>query len=70
MFALWPSGRYGDILGQTHRILLKKKLLNYFIIILNILNPKESFYNKCHMSSLRMSQKLFVYLHWSFLGAK
>jgi hypothetical protein len=23
MFALWPLGRYGAILGQNHKILLK-----------------------------------------------
>jgi hypothetical protein len=23
MFALWPMGRYGDILGQNYKILLK-----------------------------------------------
>jgi hypothetical protein len=25
MFALWPMGRYGDILGQNHQILLKNR---------------------------------------------
>jgi hypothetical protein len=25
MFALWPMGRYGDILGQNHKILLKNR---------------------------------------------
>jgi hypothetical protein len=25
MFALWPMGRYGDILGQNHTILLKNR---------------------------------------------
>jgi hypothetical protein len=24
MLALWPMGRYGDILGQNHEFLLKK----------------------------------------------
>jgi hypothetical protein len=25
MFALWPMGRYGDILGQNYKILLKNR---------------------------------------------
>jgi hypothetical protein len=25
IFALWPFGRYGDILGQNHKILLKNQ---------------------------------------------
>jgi hypothetical protein len=25
MFALWPMGRYGDILEQNHKILLKNR---------------------------------------------
>jgi hypothetical protein len=25
MFALWPMGRYGDILGQNQKILLKNR---------------------------------------------
>jgi hypothetical protein len=25
MFALWPKGHYGDILGQNHMILLKNR---------------------------------------------
>jgi hypothetical protein len=35
MFALWPMGRYGDILGQNHKILLKnRQILEKCIIIL------------------------------------
>jgi hypothetical protein len=38
MFALWPMGRSGDILGQIHKILLKnrqilEKMYNHFIFI-------------------------------------
>jgi hypothetical protein len=35
MFALWPMGLDGDILGQSHKILLKnRKILEKCIIIL------------------------------------
>jgi hypothetical protein len=52
MFALWPMGRYGDILGQNYKILLKnrqilQKMYNH-IIFTSILNPSESPYDKCH----------------------
>jgi hypothetical protein len=50
MFALWPMGRYRDILGQIHKILLKnhqilEKTCNDFIFT-TILNPCESSYDK------------------------
>jgi hypothetical protein len=66
LFVLLCLGRYGDILGQNHKILLKNhwklgKLYNYFIIIC-ILNPKESFYNKCHRLSLCLKNDLFIVL--------
>jgi predicted ABC-class ATPase len=43
MFTLWPFGRYGDILRQNHKILLKNrrilgKMYNRFIFT-GILNP-------------------------------
>jgi hypothetical protein len=46
MFALWPMGRDGDILGKNHKILLKnrqilEKMYNH-IIFASILNPCES----------------------------
>jgi hypothetical protein len=35
MFALWPTGRRGDIMGQSHNILLKnRQILEKCIIIL------------------------------------
>jgi hypothetical protein len=69
LFVLLCLGRYEDILGQNHKILLKNhwklgKSYNYFIII-SILNPKESFYNKCHRLSLYVSKTICL-LFWSF----
>jgi hypothetical protein len=71
LFALLCLGRYGDILGQNHKSLLKNhrefgKLYNYFIII-SILNLKESFYNKCHRLSSYVSKTVCL-LFWSFWG--
>jgi hypothetical protein len=62
LFSLLSLGRYEDILGQNHNILLKNhwklwKLYNYFIII-SILNPKEYVYNKCHRLSLYVSKMI------------
>jgi hypothetical protein len=66
MFALWPMGRYRDILGQNHKILLKnrqilEKIYNHFIFN-SILNPSEYSCDKCHRLSFLMSQTWFVYL--------
>jgi hypothetical protein len=65
MFALWPMGRYGDTLGQNHKILLKNrqilgKMYNHFIFN-SILNPREYSYDKWHRLSFLMSQTWFVY---------
>jgi hypothetical protein len=73
MFALWPMGRYGDILGQNHKILLKnrkilEKMCNHFIFT-SILNPVESFYEKCNRLSCLMSQTRFV-CSFGHFGAK
>jgi hypothetical protein len=64
MFAFWPMGSYGDILGQNYKILLKnrqilEKMYNYFIFT-SFLNPCESSYDKCNRVSLLMSQTRFV----------
>jgi hypothetical protein len=64
MFALWPMGSYGDILGQNYKILLKNrqilgKMYNHFIFT-SFLNPCESSYDKCHRVSFLMSQTRFV----------
>jgi hypothetical protein len=69
MFALWPIGRYGDILGQIHKTLLKnrqilEKMCNHFIFT-SILNLCESSYEK----SFLMFQTRFVYSIGHF-GAK
>jgi hypothetical protein len=63
MSALWPMGRYGDILGQNHKILLKnrqilEKMCNHFIFT-SILNPCESSYDKCYRLSFLISQIRF-----------
>jgi hypothetical protein len=73
MFAIWPLGCYGDILGQNHEILLKnrqilEKIYHYFIFITD-LNPSESSDDKCHRLSFMMSQTRFVYFIGHF-GAK
>jgi hypothetical protein len=73
MFALWPMQRYGDILGQNRKILLKNrqilgKMCNHFIFI-SILNPCKSSYDKCHRLSFLMYQTRFVYSIGHF-GAK
>jgi hypothetical protein len=69
MFALWPIGRYGDILGHIHKILLKNLLLKNrqilekrctHFIFTSILNPCESSYDKCHRLSFLISQTRFV----------
>jgi hypothetical protein len=65
MFALWPVGRYGDIFGQNHKILLKNrqildKMYNHFIFN-SILNSSEHSYDKCHRLPFLMSQTWFVY---------
>jgi hypothetical protein len=66
MFAHWPTGRYGDILGQNHKILLKNRQIlekgvpgNHFIFT-SILNICESYYDKCHRLSFLISQTWFV----------
>jgi hypothetical protein len=66
-------GRYGDIWGQNHPILLKtrqilEKMYNHFIFI-SILNFSEYSYDKCHRLSFLMSQTRFVYSIGHF-GAK
>jgi hypothetical protein len=73
MFAIWPKGHYGDILGQNHKILSKnrqilEKMYNHFIFT-SILNPCDSSNDKCHGVSFLMSQTSFV---WSiaYFGAK
>jgi hypothetical protein len=73
MFALWSMGRYGDILGQIHKILLKnrqilEKMYNHFIFT-SILNPCESSHDKCHRLSFLMSQTWLV-CYIGHFGAK
>jgi hypothetical protein len=73
MFALWPMGRYRDILGQNHKILLKnrqilEKMNNHFIFT-SILNPSKFSYDKYHRLSFRISQTVFVFYIGHF-GAK
>jgi hypothetical protein len=73
MFALLPMERYGDILGQNHKILLKnrqilEKMCNHFIST-STLNPCESSYDECHRLSFLMSQTQFV-CSISHFGAK
>jgi hypothetical protein len=73
MFALWPMGRYGDILGQIHHILLKNRQIlgknyNHFIFT-SILNPCESSHDKCNRLSFLMLQTRFV-CSIGHLGAK
>jgi hypothetical protein len=53
MFALWPMWRYGAILGQNNKTLLKnrqilEKMYNHFVFT-SILNPCEFSHDKCHM---------------------
>ena len=73
MFALWPIGRHGDILGQNHKILLKNRQIlekmYYHFIFTSILNPFESFYDKCNRLSFLMSQTRFV-CSFGHFGAK
>jgi hypothetical protein len=64
MFALWPMGHYGDILGQNHKILLINRQIleemhNHFIFT-SILNPCESSHDKCHRLSFLISHTRFV----------
>jgi hypothetical protein len=64
MLALWPMGRYGDILGQNHKILLQnrqifEKMYSHFIFY-SILNPSESSCDKYNWLSFLMSQTRFV----------
>jgi hypothetical protein len=61
---------WGKIIRFCWKITINwgKKMYNHFIII-SILNPKESFYNKCHRLSLQMFQTQFVYCIGDF-GAK
>ena len=73
MFALWLKQRYGDILGQNHKILLKnrqilEKMYNHFIFT-SILNSSKFYNGKYYMLSLVMSQTLFMYSIGHF-GAK
>jgi hypothetical protein len=73
MFALWPIGHDGDILVKNHKILLKNrqildKMYNHFIFT-SILNPCESFYDKCYRLSFLMSQTRFV-CSFGHFGAK
>jgi hypothetical protein len=65
MFALWPMERYGDILGQNPKILLKnrqilEKMYNHFIFT-SIVNPRKFSHDKCHRYSFLMSQTRFVF---------
>jgi hypothetical protein len=57
-------GRYGDILGQNHTILLKNRQIlekMYNFIFTSIFNPGEYSYDKCHRLSFLMFQTWFVY---------
>jgi hypothetical protein len=41
MFALWPLERYGEILGQIHKILLKNRQIlgkKWIIILLSLVS--------------------------------
>jgi hypothetical protein len=72
MFALWPLGRYGTILGQNRKILWLnhwklEKMHNYFIVI-SISNPDKSS-DEYHRLSFLMSQTGFAYFIDHF-GAK
>jgi hypothetical protein len=73
MFALWPLGRYGDILRQNHNILLKNRQIlekrNNHFIFTSILNASESSYDKCHKMSFLMSQTQFL-CYIGHFGAK
>jgi hypothetical protein len=73
MFALRPMGRYGDILGQNHKILLKnrqilEKKYNHFIFT-SVVHPCDSSYDKCYRLSFCMFQTQFV-CSFSHFGAK
>jgi hypothetical protein len=63
MFALWTMGRYGDILGQNHRILKKNRqywekcviflFLPVSYILVNLLMINVTGYHfRCHKHSL------------------
>jgi hypothetical protein len=71
MFALWPLGRYGDILGQNYRILLKihrilKKKMYIHFISTSILNPSQFSYTKYHILLFVMPQTWCVYFIANF----
>ena len=73
MFALWPKGRYGDIWGQNHKILLKNrqilgKMYTHFIFT-SFFNSSKYSCDKCHGLLFVMSQTRFVYSIGHF-GAK
>jgi hypothetical protein len=42
MFALWPLGRYGAVLGQNDKSL---KIGKKWLIVISISNPDESSYD-------------------------
>jgi hypothetical protein len=51
MFALWPIGRYGAILGQNHKILLKnrqilEKMYNHIVFTSTVFVLYWSFWGK------------------------
>jgi hypothetical protein len=62
-FALSPLGRYGDIFGQNHKILLKiHRILEKCIFFhKHLLNPSESSDEKRHRLLFPISQTQFVY---------
>jgi hypothetical protein len=74
MFALWPLGHYGDILGQNHKILLNNRQYweKCIIILFSPVcfeNPIES-YDNCHkLSFFLMSQTQFL-CYIGHFGAK
>jgi hypothetical protein len=56
--------RYGDILGQNHKILLKNRQIlekmGIHFIFTRILNPCDSSHDKCHRLLFLMFQIRFM----------
>jgi hypothetical protein len=72
LFALLPLGRYGNVLGQNHKLLLKShwkwgKLYTYFIII-SIKIQKNFFIINITQVIITDVSKTVCILYWPFLA--
>ena len=74
MFALWPMGRDGDILGQNHKILLKNRQILEKKCIIILFSPVSEILVNCLMINVigchfLMSRTRFV-CSFGHFGAK